>query len=441
MKKKNGKLLRGVLLGVFLGGTAWGCKDVLTVDDPQRYTSEDLDQALQAVADGVLGDLHGGFDDMVMFNALASDEMQHAGTWTQWDDFDHGRWAYDLSSPSNNFLLRVRWFAMDSQERFKRVYEEKGLGDPMKTKIMAQVMVVQGWADLLNAEWFCEAPAVASGPAVTDKVLMAQAETELTAALAVAQAAGSSATDLYNWALAGRARANLWQGDYAAALADAKAVPEGFVNYALYTVNTGGSWMVVVSTYGENKAGVIRQNLWPLYDNATFRLKDPYTGQPDPRMEVRYTAPDKAVDGSTPFYSQWKYKDRNADIPMTKKGEMDLIEAEVYWRQNDFVNAMAKLNKLRTKAGLTAHSTDPMPTSAKVFEYFMHEQFAELFLEGRRFSYLDRLGQVAPVFRALNDPLRPLPRPTKWPIGTGEARYNPNIGENLSQRCLPMSGS
>jgi len=101
MKKRKVKVLMGALLGVFLGGTALACGDLLTVDDPQRYTADDLDDALQAVADGVLGDLHGGFDDMVMFNALASDEMQHSGTWTQWDDFDHGRWAFDLSSPSN----------------------------------------------------------------------------------------------------------------------------------------------------------------------------------------------------------------------------------------------------------------------------------------------------------------------------------------------------
>jgi hypothetical protein len=437
--KKTTRLLMGTLLGVFLGGTALACGDLLTVDDPQRFTTDDLDNALQAVADGVLGDLHFDFDNMVMFNALASDEMQHSGTWVQWDDFDHGRWAFDLSSPPNSGLLRVRWFARDAQERFKRVYAEQNLGDPMKSKIMAQVMAVEAWSDLLNAEWFCEAPAEAGGPVVTDKALMAIAKTEMTEAMAVAQAAG--ATDIYNWALAGRARANLWTGDYDGALADAKAVPEGFINYALYTITTGGAWMVVVSTYGENKAGVIREKWWPLYDNATFRLKDPYTGQPDPRMPVRYTAGDKSVDGLTPFYSQWKYKDRNADIPMTKKGEMDLIEAEVYWRKGDLANAMAKLNKLRTQAGLTPHSTSPMPTSAKVFEYFMHENFAELFLEGRRMSYLERLGQVAPVFKAMNDPLRPLPRPTKWPIAAAEARYNPQIGENLSQRCLPMSGT
>jgi hypothetical protein len=67
--------------------------------------------------------------------------------------------------------------------------------------------------------------------------------------------------------------------------------------------------------------------------------------------------------------------------------------------------------------------------------------FAELFMEGRRFTYLDRLGQVEEIFGAMNDPERPLPRPTKWTLSSGEARYNPNIEDNPSVRCLPMSGS
>ena len=119
---------------------------------------------------------------------------------------------------------------------------------------------------------------------------------------------------------------------------------------------------------------------------------------------------------------------------------VQLIEAEVLWRNNDLSGAMDALNFLRTRAGLTAHSTDPMPDSDQVFEYFMHEMFAELFVEGRRFGYLHRLGQVEEVFGAMNDPLRPLPRPTKFPLTSGEARYNPEIADDIAQRCLPMSG-
>jgi hypothetical protein len=300
-------------------------------------------------------------------------------------------------------------------------------------------MTVEGWADLLNAESYCEAPAEASGPAVSDQELMAIAKAELTAAMSVAQASG--ATDYYNWALAGRARANLWLGDYSAALADAQAVPAGFMWAAKYSINGTNNWMVTVSTYGENNAGSVREKWWALVDTVAEKLMDPYTGELDPRVPIHYNPGDKGVDGITDFYSQWKYQDRGSDIPLSHKGEMKLIEAEVYWRNGDMANAMAALNFLRVRAGLTAHSTTPMPSADQVFEYFMHEMFAELFVEGRRFGYLARLGQVEEIFAGLNQPDRPLPRPTKWTLNSGEARYNPEIEDNPSVRCLPMSGA
>ena len=48
--------------------------DLLTVQDPARYTSPDLDGALDAVANGVEGDLYATPDGFVAYSALASDE-------------------------------------------------------------------------------------------------------------------------------------------------------------------------------------------------------------------------------------------------------------------------------------------------------------------------------------------------------------------------------
>ena len=135
---KSNRMLPGrALLGVLLVLGATGCKGLLDVQDPQRYTSEDLDNSLDAVTNGVEGDLYNAHDNMVMYASLASDELQHSGTWNDWDDLDHGRWQYDLTSPSADGYLRTRWFARDTEERLTRVYEEKGLGDPMKSKGMA----------------------------------------------------------------------------------------------------------------------------------------------------------------------------------------------------------------------------------------------------------------------------------------------------------------
>lgn len=431
------KLIGGALAGAFLLWGGFACGDLLEVQDPQRYTSEDLDDALQAVTDGVEGDLYHLYDVILTYGALSSDEMQHTGTWTGWDDHDHGRWLYDFVSISNTALLRVRWFARDTEERLKRVLGES---EAMSSPGMAQIKMTEGWSDLLNAENFCESPAVASGPVVSDDQLMAIARDELTEAMSIAQAVGRN--DYYLFSLAGRARANLWLGDYGAALADARAVlseDPDFVHWADYTITQGGMWWVVVATYGENHAGGLREKWWPYVDVDAKMMRDVYTGELDPRLPIYYEPGLKGVDGITDFYSQWKYQDRDADVKMTHSGEMKLIEAEVLWRQSDLAGAMAALNFLRTRAGLTPHATTT--DSGQVFEYFMHEMFAELFMEGRRFSYLHRLGQVEEIFGAMADPDRPLPRPTKWPLAENEARYNPNIEDNAAVRCLPMSGT
>ncbi|MGD8361727.1 MAG: hypothetical protein PVJ04_09870, partial [Gemmatimonadota bacterium] len=74
------RLLGGGALAALLFMGVYACGDLLEVSDPQRYTSEDLDQSLKAVADGVEGDLNSSHDNVVVHNALASDELQHSGT-------------------------------------------------------------------------------------------------------------------------------------------------------------------------------------------------------------------------------------------------------------------------------------------------------------------------------------------------------------------------
>jgi len=413
--------------------------DLLTVQDPARYTSPDLDGALDAVANGVEGDLYATHDGFVTYSALSSDEYQHTGTWAGWDDVDHGRFRF-ATSPADGIMdgyLRTRWFAKSTAERLERVLGSAAATD----KMMAQVQTTGAWALLMLGEGFCEGVIEENGPVVTDVEMTTAAVAELTTAMATAQAAG--ATAYYNWALAGRARANLWLGNWDAALADAQAVPEGFVHYAQYSGNSSRqqNWIVFVATIGYNNAGGVREKWWPHVDTDAEKLIDPYSGQLDSRVEIWHDPGTIGVDGKTDFYSQWKYKDGEADIPMTHSDEMKLIEAEVYYQKGDYAEAQKVLNALRAAVDL-----DPLPATtdqAKVMEYLMHETFAELWVEGRRMSYLHRWGKTAEIFRPLNDEgnLRPLPRPTKFPMSYNEATYNTNIDNAISARCLPMSGS
>ena len=81
MNRKSG-ILGLILIAVSVGA----CDDILTVSDPQAYTSADLDFALPAIANGVEGTVHEVFDNFVIYQALLADVYQHTGTWSGYDE-------------------------------------------------------------------------------------------------------------------------------------------------------------------------------------------------------------------------------------------------------------------------------------------------------------------------------------------------------------------
>ena len=158
---------------------ALGACDLLTVSDPQRYTADDLDEALPAIANGVEGAVHELLDGWVVYQALLADVYQHTGTWSSYDETDHGRIFYGNSRLDGyqNAWLRAQWFAADAEERFKRVV---GDAEAASSPLTAQVRMSGGLADMLNGMTFCESVAEPTGSAVTDMQLLAQAERKLT---------------------------------------------------------------------------------------------------------------------------------------------------------------------------------------------------------------------------------------------------------------------
>lgn len=426
------------------GLAAWGslllftaCGDLLDVADPQRYTSDDLDNALEAVAAGTEGDLHIAMDQYVIFQGLLSDELQHTGTWAGYDDIDHGRFTYGNNTRvrgTYNELLRVRTFAIQSEERFIRVLGES---EAASSPLTAQVRTVGALADLLLGQAFCESPSGPSGPAIPAGQLLEQAIQKFTAAIETADAADTDDFRLIN--IAGRARAHMLLGNLAEAYNDAQQIPDDWIEYADFSMNSTrqDNDVVQLITAGNNTAAGLREKWWPMIDTDADMMLDPWTDEPDPRIPVLFEG-ELAVDGVTDHYSQWKYTELGSDIPLLDSQEMRLIEAEYHLiEEQNPVAALAILNQLRDDAGLTALA-DPGDADV-VFDYLAHERFAELFMEGMRAADLRRWGLVADVFAAMNDSDRPASRPTAFPMDDFEARDNGNIEDDVSLRCLPMS--
>ncbi len=417
-----------------------GCDNLLDVSDPQNFTDEDLDLALDAVANGVEGELHGSYDNLVYFSALLGDEWQHTGTWSGWDDVDHGRVRYAQSPVDGTFdgLLRARFASQDAQERFTRVLEAGASSSPL----MAQVMTVEGLVDLILAEHFCEAPQGPGGAAISDAQMYQQAITKLQAAQVVATASGPRrGIDYALVAQAGIARAHLMLGNFSQAATAAQAVPTSFTYEAIYTSSAVRNDIVFLATVGFNNAGGMREKWWSAVDVPGRKLRDPWTSELDGRVGIRNDAGVLGVDGITPYFSQWKYTGLASRIEIVGGREMRLIEAEVHWRNNAFPQAMAVLNALRADAGLSSVANPG--TSAGVFDILLSERFAENFMEGHRTNDLYRFNLFGPMVAAgaFNSPTTGgtsiAQRAIKFPLSDNEASANPNIADDVAQRCSP----
>lgn len=416
--------------------TALACKDMLKVEDPQTFSQSDVDSPaiLQAVADGVEGSFQQVFDDVLVYTELLSDEIEDTSTWLPWSDMSTGRVRGDWPtggdfSGAQNGLLRTRYAAQNAAERFTRVL---GADAANKDKRMAQVKTIEAWADLINGMAFCEAPLVGDGPRAADTEMYKQAVTKFTAAIATANAAGDQGW--VNFATAGRARANLLAGNDDAALADAQAVPAGFLKQALYSTASSTSFPGNQFHTNRNRSGGLRRTFWAMVDTSnnnisptpTQYVKDPWTLQADQRMAVVHARGRLGVNNSTIHFSIDKYKDYAAPITITSKREMNLIEAEVYWRKGDLVSAIDALNRNRTTApaSLPAFSATGL-TAQDVFDRLLSERMAELFVEGHRMTDLDRFNLVTARLGT--------GRARKLPMSRDEILANTAIDEGQAQ--------
>ena len=424
---------------VFVVGTAAvvAC-DPFSVEDPARFTDSALDSALQAVANGVEGQFHLSMDDYITADALLSDVFRHTGTWTDYEDGYLGRYRYGNSAGNGkpdgvfNNWLRARYASLDAQKRFIRM----GVAD--NDPKMVQVRAVEAWINLYLGESWCEAPADSGGPAVADAQLLQLAITNLTDARNLAQAAGL--TRWVDYTTAGLARANLLAENYAAAATEAGKLPTTFQENAKFSSNSAPQYnsMVNLNTVGFNKAAGMRNKWWNQVDTLASKLIDPWSGQLDSRVEIRH--PPKTgsesglgVDGTTPFYSQWKYKAWTDDIPITHGREMRLIEAEVFWRNSQLDSAMARMNALRARTGVALPALPATADPNVVRDYLLSERFAELFMEGHRMSDLYRFNLVAATAGLGAGRLM------RFPLSQFEAIWNENIDDVSSQRCQPIS--
>jgi hypothetical protein len=439
-----GRLAAYAFAAVAIAATPSCNSEVFDVEDPQAFGNADLDNVkiLKNVADGAEGLLHQAFDDVVVVNSLLSDQIESMSTWIDWEDISEGRVRADwptggsFSGPMDQ-LLRARFAAQDAAVRIQRV-----LGaDAAKSPLMSQVQWVEGMSDLLIGMSFCEGPLQPSSARAPDTEFYKQAVTKLTTALTTAQSQNDATW--INVIRASRARANLLAGNFDAALADAQAVTSAtFSKVAVYNQGSGAQQSTTGHQFHQNRnrsgglrrmyfarAHVVDTRTAAQGGNGETYLRDWFDAtKDDKRMALTRFPGQLGVNNRFDYYGITKYNDYGADQVLISKRELNLIEAEVYYRKNDFANVAAKLNIDRVANGLPAIPTPA--NAADALNAVLNERFAVLFVEGQRANDLYRFGLVRSVLGA--------GRATKLPMSRTEIVNNSSMKEGEG-RCPAIS--
>jgi len=328
-----------------------------------------------------------------------------------------------------NAAQQARWVAEDAVRRLRAAmgadFDSYDLG--------ARALLYAAYANRLLGENMCEA--VIDGGAPADHtVFLTRADSDFTAAIAVAKAAGDNT--VATAATAGRASVRLLLGDDAAAVTDAAAVPTAFTFQATYGIESENYynfiyWVNANQPYREISAA------------GTF-YEQYYKDTGDPRVAW---GTDAKVPNAEFTYVPWlfplKYKARDTPINLSSGREMRLIEAEVALRGGDWQTAMSKINALR--ASLTSDKTGaplaalPAASLTDAWTALKRERGIELWLEARRLGD-ERRWVEAKTPGAMED-VSGIVR-LCFPIALGERRSNANVGtDHVDPRNPLYTGS
>jgi starch-binding outer membrane protein, SusD/RagB family len=226
-----------------------------------------------------------------------------------------------------------------------------------------------------------------------------------------------------NAALALKARAHLYRGEWAQAEAAATEVIASGRQTLMTTANYANIWLTQNSSetiwelqYDINNTNSIAFWYYPTAlggrneFTSTASLRDGHEAD-----DVR-----KAVNATTsPANKTQKYTRINGtdNVQLIRLAEMFLIRAEALAQQNKIADAVADLNVIRNRAGLP--SANPA-TAADVVDAVIKERRFEFAHEGHRWFDLRRIGQWNAL--GLTESFR-----SRWPIPLREVQTSSEI--------------
>lgn len=409
----------------------------------QQQQFADSATAITAVAGVYAYNIGNGFAysdaGLTYSTGLSADELSYAQT-----NDNQQFYSYTLT-PLNSSIINLWSYPYQSIYQVNAVLDgitnNGGLSASFQKQITGEMEVVRAlyYFNLVNL--FDGVPLVTTTnynaneriPRATADAIYAQVKTDLANArkklTPAYPSAGRVRPNLYT-AIALLAKVNLYEGNWQNAYNGADSVIKSGI-YSVTNTPLNGTflhdsneaiWQLPANQgyYGVTDA----QYFVPNYPGAVpnYLLTAPLlnafeTG--DQRRQVWVGS--ATVNGDTLYYP-YKYKNVSASTTPTEDkmilrlAEMYLIRAEAAAHLNNLTQALADVDIIRARAGLTASTANPA-SQAAVLDAVMHERQVELFCEwGNRWYDLKRTGTAAEVLGAektgfsANAALYPIPQ-------------------------------
>jgi starch-binding outer membrane protein, SusD/RagB family len=381
-RRTSGRAAASVALIALAAASATGCREYLTVENPNVVNADAIDPKADAptLSLSARENFFWAAGWMASFSSFLVWESWPAETFPEYNQFGL-RSIVNTNAVLNTSLWQPLSVALASNEK---VIEILTGSDGEATNIhLARSLLFSGYSMVVMGEDFCQA-VIRGGPPLTSAQILDTAVLRFTRASTIARAsaggnpaAGTEAYDIVNTALVGKARAELQIGRKADAAATARQVAAGF-NYNMIYVDNPAS-----------RARLSNRQWLQTRDRATIVVPPDWrTG--DPRVPYGQPGanglPNQAADGIIPFVWQNKFRSYDAPVRLASKIEADYIEAEATGTA-----AMLTLIQARRSAnGQPAYTgaTD----DASVLAEFEEQRGREFYLEGKRLGDFRRNG-------------------------------------------------
>jgi hypothetical protein len=397
-------------LGLLLA--AAGCDlfdNALGVQSPTNIPAEGLETPANALplVNGAIADFECAAGAYAVLSGLIGDELIDATQTADRFPYERRRMVSSDRRYAVNDCISLGVYTPLQTARFSALNVRsllQGWTDAQvsgRDSLIATTHAYEGYSLVLLGEGFCSMVVstldanrqiVYGGEIQPDSVL------KLAVAAFTSALSGAGGSAITNMALVGRARAYTDLRQLPLALADAQAVPPGYVKN------------VTASSINQRRNNRVWQENSVTSSNTT--LDTTYTKLNDPRVPFSDKGDTSVTD--YPLYQQDKYTASSSPMRLASRDEARLIIAEANLAVGDFVGADSIITNFRARGGQGAFTS---VDSATVADSLFDQRKREFFLEGQHLFDLVRF--------------RKAPNP---PVGTA---FNPG-GTYGSQLCLPL---